>query len=347
MRHIELSLEGSNIHYEPGDALGIAPSNRATDVTALLEVLRFDPETPIAADSQTISLRQALLEHYDIGLVTRTFVDRYAAAVSADSLSTLMQAGNQESLQRYLHGRHLIDVVREHPPTGLNAVTFTQMLRHLTPRLYSIASSQRASPDEVHLTVSLVEYRSLDLQRRGVVSGYLGDLTSEDATAPVYLHRNPNFRLPAERERPVIMIGPGTGVAPFRGFIADREAGGARGRNWLFFGDRSFSADFLYQAEWLEWRKRGVLHRIDVAFSRDSQQKIYVQHRMREHGRELFKWLEDGASLYVCGDAQRMAPDVHQALLAIIGEHGNQTPEQAAEYLVQLQRERRYQRDVY
>lgn len=347
VRHIELSLEGSSIHYEPGDAIGIAPSNRATDVTALLEVLRFDPETPIAADSQTVSLRQALLEHYDIGLVTRTFVDRYAAAVSADSLAALVQAGSQDSLQRYLHGRHLIDLVREYPPAGLNAVAFAQLLRHLAPRLYSIASSQRATPDEVHLTVSLVEYRSLDLERRGVVSGYLADLTSEDATAPVYLHRNPNFRLPAERERPVIMIGPGTGVAPFRSFIAEREASGARGRNWLFFGDRSFSADFLYQAEWLQWRKRGVLHRIDVAFSRDSQQKIYVQHRMREHGRELFRWLEDGASLYVCGDAQRMAPDVHEALLAIIGEHGDQTAEQAAEYLVQLQRERRYQRDVY
>jgi sulfite reductase (NADPH) flavoprotein alpha-component len=163
----------------------------------------------------------------------------------------------------------------------------------------------------------------------------------------VYLHRNPNFRLPAERERPVIMIGPGTGIAPFRGFVAEREASGAKGRNWLFFGDRSFSADFLYQTDWLDWRKRGVLQRIDVAFSRDSAQKVYVQQRMLEHGRELFAWLQDGASVYVCGDAQRMAPDVHQSLLAIIGEHGNQSPEQAAEYLVELQRERRYQRDVY
>lgn len=348
VRHIELSLEGSNIHYEPGDAIGIAAVNHATDVTALLEVLRFDPETPIVTDSQTVSLRKALIEHYDIGLVTRSFVDRYATAVSADSLAALLRPGNEENLHRYLHGRHLIDVVRECPPTSLDAVGFTQLLRHLTPRLYSIASSQRATPDEVHLTVSLVEYRSLDLERRGVVSGYLGDLSADDATtAPVYLHRNPNFRLPAERERPVIMIGPGTGIAPFRGFIAEREASGAKGRNWLFFGDRSFNADFLYQTDWLDWRKRGVLQRIDVAFSRDSAQKVYVQQRMLEHGRELFAWLQDGASLYVCGDAQRMAPDVHQALLGIIGEHGNQPPEQAAEYLVELQRERRYQRDVY
>lgn len=362
VRHIELSLAGSNIHYEPGDAIGIAPVNRVTEVTALLEVLRFDPETPVVADSQTMPLRQALLEHYDIGLVTRAFLDRYASTISAGSLAELLQSGDQESLRKYLQGRHLIDVVRKHPPTALDAVAFTQLLRHLTPRLYSIASSQRATPDEVHLTVSLVEYRSLDLERRGVVSGYLADLTvadlamadltvtdltAEDAMAPVYLHRNPNFRLPAERERSVIMIGPGTGVAPFRGFIADREASGAKGRNWLFFGDRSFSADFLYQSEWLDWRKRGVLQRIDVAFSRDSAEKIYVQQRMREHGSELFAWLEDGASLYVCGDAQRMAPDVHQALLGIIEQHGNQSPEQAAEYLVQLQRERRYQRDVY
>lgn len=347
VRHIELSLEGSNIHYEPGDAIGVAPFNRADDVAALLQALKFDPETPIVADSQTTSLRKALLEHYDIGLITRAFIDRYATAVSAESLRSLLRPGNEKNLQSYLYGRHLIDVVREFPPTALDAVAFAQLLRNLAPRLYSIASSQRLTPDEVHLTVSRVEYQSLDLQRHGVVSGYLGDLTAEDATAPVYLHRNPNFRLPAERERPVIMIGPGTGVAPFRSFIAEREASGARGRNWLFFGDRSFSADFLYQSEWLDWRKRGVLHRIDVAFSRDCAEKIYVQQRMREHGRELFAWLQDGACLYVCGDAQRMAPDVHQALLEIIGQHGNHSPEQAAEYLVELQRERRYQRDVY
>jgi sulfite reductase (NADPH) flavoprotein alpha-component len=203
------------------------------------------------------------------------------------------------------------------------------------------------TPDEAHLTVGLVEYESLGRRRRGVVSGTLAALP-EDASAPIYLHRNTAFRLPADPAADVVMIGAGTGVAPFRAFLADREAAGAKGRHWLFFGDRSFELDFLYQAEWLDWRKRGLLTRLDVAFSRDQAHKVYVQHRLAEHGAELWAWLEQGAHLYVCGDAARMAPDVEHALLDVIRRHGGRgSDDEARDYLLQLQRSRRYQRDVY
>jgi sulfite reductase (NADPH) flavoprotein alpha-component len=194
--------------------------------------------------------------------------------------------------------------------------------------------------------VRLVAYESLGRSRRGVVSSALAELTGEAATAAVYPHRNPAFRLPDDPDAPIIMVGPGTGVAPFRAFLADREAVGARGRNWLFFGDRSFRHDFLYQTEWLAWRKKGLL-RLDVAFSRDTDRKIYVQHRLQEHGAEIYSWLENGAHLYVCGDAQHMAPDVERTLLGMIEQHGARSRELAAEYLLELQRSRRYQKDVY
>lgn len=348
VRHIELALEGSNIRYEPGDALGVVPRNDAAEVDALLGALRFDAEAPVVADARSVSLREALLERLDIGLLTTGVIERYAAATASEALAGLLRPERHEELQRYLHGRHLIDLVSEQPPDGLDATAFMSLLRPLAPRLYSIASSQRATPDEAHLTVSLVAYESLGRRRRGVVSGALAGLgTEEGSTAPVYLHRNPNFRLPADPEAALVMIGPGTGVAPFRGFLAEREALGARGRNWLFFGDRCFESDFLYQVDWLEWRKRGLLSRIDVAFSRDQAEKVYVQQRLRERGAELWSWLEEGAHLYVCGDATHMAPDVHAALLDVARRHGGRSEEEAEEYLLGLQRERRYQRDVY
>ncbi len=346
VRHIELSLEGSNIHYEPGDSIGIVPHNREEDVDALIGRLGFDADSPVQGDSQTIvPLRQALLERFEIGTVTRPFLKRYADAVHSADIASIASAADSE-LARYSRGRHIIDLVGEHAPSGLDAAAFARLLPPLAPRLYSIASSQHATPDEVHLTVSVVQYESFGRPRWGVVSGALASLTSEDATLPVYLQRNPAFRLP-EPHTPIIMIGPGTGVAPFRAFLLEREQAGASGLNWLFFGDRSFEWDFLYQTEWLDWRKRGLLTRMDVAFSRDQDRKIYVQQRMFERGAEIWGWLEDGAYLYVCGDAQHMAPDVHAALLEIIAAHGARSPDDAAEYVLQLQQERRYQRDVY
>lgn len=342
VRHIELSIEGSGIHYEPGDALGVVPRNRSADVDELLAATGFDAEAPIEVGGQQVALRDALTDHFDIGLLTARTVERYAAALDLGAIASL----DESQLQQYLRGRHLIDLVVDHPPRALDAAAFAGLLRPLAPRLYSIASSPHASPEEIHLTVSVVEYESHGRSRRGVVSAALADLDM-DALVQVYPHRNPAFRLPADSSVPIVMIGPGTGVAPFRAFLAEREALEARGRNWLFFGDRQFHNDFLYQAEWLAWRKRGLLTRLDVAFSRDAVQKTYVQHRMREQGADLYAWMEGGAHIYVCGDAAAMAPDVEQALLETIVRHGGRSDEQAREYLQQLQRERRYQKDVY
>jgi sulfite reductase (NADPH) flavoprotein alpha-component len=333
VRHIELSLAGSGIRYEPGDAIGVVPRNDGERVQELLDALPYAPDAVVEFDSGAMPLNRALQERLDIGLVDRAFMDRYGAAVNA-------------RLDKWVEGSEVVDVVREHPPRGLDATGFAKLLRPLAQRLYSIASSLNATPDEAHLTVGVIEYQARGGQRRGVVSGLLAALTDEGASVPIYLHRNGGFRLPAA-DAPIIMIGPGTGIAPFRAFVAERAATGARGRNWLFFGDRCFETDFLYQTDWLDWRKQGVLTRIDVAFSRDQDQKIYVQDRLRENGAEVWKWLNDGAHVYVCGDAQRMAPDVHAALMDIVRRHGSHSEEQAVEYLAQLQRDRRYQRDVY
>ena len=344
VRHVELSLDGSHIRYEPGDAIGVVPKNRGDAADELLAASRFDPEASVRADSQTIGLRQALIDCFEIGPVTAAFMQRYAAAIG----SPLPQTGESpDAMRRYLYGRHLVDVVREFPPAALSPADFAQLLRPLAPRLYSIASSQRTASDEAHLTVSVVEYQSFNAQRQGVVSSHLAGLEIEGAGVPIYLHRNGGFRLPTDPRTPIVMVGPGTGVAPFRAFLAEREAVGAAGRNWLFFGDRNFESDFLYQSEWLDARKRGALTRIDAAFSRDQHEKIYVQDRLRENGAELWSWLQDGAHLYLCGDAEYMAPDVHAALLEIARVHGALTDEQAVEYMAAMLSARRYQKDVY
>jgi len=348
VRHIELALEGSNIHYEPGDSIGIVPRNSEQEVDALLEQLPFAADSAVPGDPQaTLPLRQALTERFEIGPVTRPFLKRYAEAVRSAELAAVAAASDEE-IARFMRGRHVVDVVGAHPPLGLDAAGFARLLPPLAPRLYSIASSQRANPDEVHLTVSIVEYESFGRAHRGVVSGALAELSTEEAVLPVYLHRNPAFRLPTDPQTPIVMIGPGTGVAPFRAFLAERAHCGAGGRNWLFFGDRSFEHDFLYQIEWLDLRKQGVLTRMDVAFSRDQDAKVYVQHRMQERGAELWRWIDaEGAYVYVCGDAQHMAPDVHAALLNIVMERGGLDAEAAAEFVLGLQQQRRYQRDVY
>jgi sulfite reductase (NADPH) flavoprotein alpha-component len=348
VRHIELALEGSNIHYEPGDSIGIVPRNCAQEVDALLEQLPFAAESAVPGDAHTtLPLRQALIERFEIGPVTRPFLKRYAEAIRSSALAAVAAASDEE-IGRFMRGRHVADVMRAHAPIGLDAAGFARLLPPLAPRLYSIASSQQATPDEVHLTVSIVEYESFGRAHRGVVSGSLADLASEDAVLPIYLHRNPAFRLPADPQTPIVMIGPGTGVAPFRAFLAERAESGAGGRNWLFFGDRSFEHDFLYQAEWLDLRRRGLLTRMNVAFSRDQDAKVYVQHRMLEHGAELWRWIEEeGAYVYVCGDAHHMAPDVHTALLNVAAEHGGLNEDAAAEFILELQQQRRYQRDVY
>lgn len=344
VRHLELSLEGSGISYEPGDALGIVPRNHEPEVDALISLLGFDAEAPVPAGDTTTSLRSALLHHFEIGTLTASFLRRHAEATGHATLRKLVE--DRSALHQYLRGRDVRDAVADFPPADLDPAAFTRLLSPLAPRLYSIASSPRATPDEVHLTVGVIRHHSSGRQRQGVVSGAI-PMLPEDADLPVYLHRNEGFRLPRDPSTPILMVGAGTGVAPFRGFMAEREATGARGPNWLVFGDRSFEHDFLYQAEWLAWRRSGLLHRIDVAFSRDQPEKVYVQHRLHEHGGEIWRWLQEGAHLYLCGDASRMAVDVETTLREVFARHGGLDAEAAADHLRLLQRERRYQRDVY
>ena len=344
VRHVELSLEHSGIQYEPGDALGIVPANPEAEVDALLALLGHAPEAPVEVGDSAVSLRTALLRHCEIGTLTPSMLRRYAEATGHAELQRI--TADKTLLQEFSWGRDLRDLVTQYPQRDLDAAAFARLLSPLAPRLYSIASSQRTAPDEVHLTIGVVTYQTHGRVRHGVVSGTVASL-AEDADLPVYLHRNEGFRLPGDPATPIVMIGAGTGAAPYRAFLADREATGATGRNWLFFGDRSFEFDFLYQSEWLAWRRSGLLSRLDVAFSRDQAEKVYVQHRLREQASELWRWLQEGAHLYICGDATHMAPDVEAALLDIATRQGGFDADGARDYLRQLQRERRYQKDVY
>ncbi|MCO6439496.1 MAG: assimilatory sulfite reductase (NADPH) flavoprotein subunit [Nitrococcus mobilis] len=346
-RHLELSIEDSGLTFEPGDSLGVVAQNNPVYVERLIETLGLQPDTAVVAGDGRAPLHEALTQRYEITTITRPFLERYAALAESSALQALLREEAKADLRQYVHGRHILDVIQDYPVKGLTAENFVGTLRKLPPRLYSIASSHRVAPDEVHLTVAAVRYHSHGLDREGVASTFLADRVAEGETVPVYVDRNPNFRLPTDPQTPIIMVGPGTGVAPFRAFLAEREEVGATGRNWLFFGDRNFLSDFLYQVEWLNWRKRGLLTRIDVAFSRDQAEKVYVQHRMRENARELYAWLEEGANFYVCGDGEGMAHDVHQALLDIVREQGGLSKDQALDYVRRLQKEKRYQKDVY
>ncbi len=344
-RHIELAVPG--LSYQPGDALGVLARNDPTLVEALLAVLNLPATAPVKAGDGTLLLADALGHHYEITTLTRPFLAAYGALADSGKLAGLLAAGSEDALRAYLHGRQIIDVVQEFPVPGLTAEQFVVLLRRLPPRLYSLASSLAACPDEAHITVAAVRYESLGVQRLGVASTWLADRVKPGDTVPVFIEHNDNFRLPANPDTPLVMIGPGTGVAPFRAFLQEREASGAGGRNWLFFGDRHFHTDFLYQTEWQAWHKGGLLTRLDVAFSRDQAQKVYVQQRLRERAAEVYAWLQDGAHVYVCGDATAMAVDVHAALRDIVAAEGKLDADAAEEYLRELSRNRRYQRDIY
>jgi len=344
-RHIELSLEDSGLQWEPGDSLAVLPQNDPRDVEDLIVALGLEGEDPVTAARGDVSLREALTRDYEITTLTRPFLERWAGHADSDDLRRLLAQDRRDELRAWMRGRQVIDVVQGWP-VALGAQEFIGQLRKLPPRLYSIASSHAANPDEVHLTVASVRYRAHGRERAGVASTWLADRVGDETAVPVYIDPNRNFRLPAD-DVPIIMIGPGTGVAPFRAFVEERETRGAPGSNWLIFGEQRFDSDFLYQREWLRWRETGVLDRIDVAFSRDQASKVYVQHRVRERGRDIYRWLDDGAHVYVCGDAERMAPDVHQALIDVIAREGSVSADDASAWLGQLQKEKRYQRDVY
>ncbi len=345
-RHVEFSLADSGLTYEPGDALGVLPLNDAAVVDAVLTETGLAGDAPVAGKDGQTSLVEALTSGYEIAAATPRFLESWAKLSGADELQRLTRPESAVERNTFLHTHHVIDIVRRFPVPGVSAADFMGGLRPLQPRLYSIASSQAAAPDEAHLTVSTVRYDLHGLARTGVASGHLASRAEPDATLPVYVQSNPHFRLPGD-DVPVIMVGAGTGVAPYRAFLQEREARGAIGKAWLFFGERNFRSDFLYQVEWQEYLKSGLLTRMDVAFSRDRADKTYVQHKMKERAADLYAWLEDGAHLYVCGDAASMAPDVHATLLAAVQEHGHLGPDAAEEYLRTLQRDHRYQRDVY
>lgn len=345
-RHFELSLEGSGFDYRPGDVLGVVPQNDPALVATLLERLSLGGDAEVAVKKETTSLAEALTSHFEITAATPRFLESWGEVSGADELRSLAGPDRAKERTAFLQQHHVLDIVDRFPVPGVEAEAFIAGLRPLQPRLYSIASSLEAAPDEVHLTVSTVRYSLHDRERTGVASGYLAGLTDDEATVPVYVQSNEHFHLPDD-DTPIIMIGAGTGVAPYRSFMQEREARGAEGGSWLFFGERNFRSDFLYQVEWQDLLKTGVLSRIDLAFSRDGEDKVYVQDRLRERGRDLYSWLEDGAWLYVCGDAAQMAPDVHSALVGLISEHGGFDQDGAEEYLAEMRRDRRYRLDVY
>jgi sulfite reductase (NADPH) flavoprotein alpha-component len=336
--HIEFDIDGSPVRHLPGDALGVVVQNDPALVAELLEPLGLGSDTALAA---------ALGSGYEITALTPGFIEAYARAGEIGTLAELCAAKDRSALRGFMANRQIVDVVREYPVKGLSAQTLKDMLRKLEPRLYSIASSAEAAPGEIHVTVAEVQFRSRFGPRFGVGSGQLCRRIEPGTALQVYVQRNEQFRLPEDPATPVIMIGAGTGVAPYRAFMQEREVQGTAGRAWLIFGERRFRTDFLYQAEWQQYLKDGLLTRMDIAFSRDQRDKVYVQHRLRERGRELFAWLEEGACVYVCGDAQAMAPDVHAALIDVVAEHGALDAESAREYLNELTLERRYRRDVY
>jgi sulfite reductase (NADPH) flavoprotein alpha-component len=345
-RHIELSLAGSGLTFEPGDALGLLPRNDAALVESMLGELSLSADAALIVKQQSTTLGAALSSFYEIATATPRFIDHWATLSGATALEKLRGDEGQEARTAFLRGHHVIDIVRRFPVAGVDARTLVAGLRPLQPRLYSIASSLAAMPEEAHLTVSTVRYELNGEARAGIASGYLADHGAPDTTLPVYIQSNPHFRL-ADDETPMLMIGAGTGVAPYRAFLQEREARGARGKSWLVFGDRNFRSDFLYQTEWQEFLKNGVLSRMNVAFSRDGATKTYVQDRLREQAKDVYAWLEDGARIYVCGDAARLAPDVRAGLAAIVQQERVCDADAADDYLRALERDRRYQTDVY
>jgi len=345
-RHLELSIAGSGLDYLPGDALGVVPRNDPELVAELLQLFGWSGSETVEGRGGQSGIVHALTSDYEITALTPRFIELWAT-LSKDSRLSALAGGSRAELTAFMAGNGVIDIVKSSPVPGLAPQDFLKGLRALQPRLYSIASSAELVGEEVHFCVAPVRFRLHDSERHGVASRYLTEALAVGDTTPIYIQRNDNFRLPDDPATPIIMVGAGTGVAPYRAFMQHREALGVGGRSWLFFGERNFLNDFLYQVEWQEWHRSGSLTRIDLAFSRDQQEKIYVQHRIREQARELFNWLEDGAHLYICGDAEQMAHDVHAALLSVIAGEACRGQEAAEEYLREMQATGRYQKDVY
>ncbi|MGE7765919.1 assimilatory sulfite reductase (NADPH) flavoprotein subunit [Peribacillus sp. NPDC096540] len=347
--HLELSLEGSGLTFEPGDSLGIYPQNDSVLVDLLLKELNRDPEEIVKVNKQgdLRTLRESLITDFEITVLTKSLLEQAAQLSGNEDLKALLSPGNEEKLKEYREGRDLLDFVRDFGSWGESAQEFVSILRKMPARLYSIANSLSAYPDEVHLTIGAVRYDSHGRERKGVCSILCAERLQPGDLLPVYIQHNQNFKQPKNPDTPIIMVGPGTGIAPFRSFIQEREEMNAKGKTWLFFGDQHFVTDFLYQTEWQKWLKTGVLSKMDVAFSRDTDEKVYVQNRMQEHSRELYEWLQEGAAVYICGDKKNMAHDVHNTLIEIIEKEGQMSNADAQAYIDDMQQNKRYQRDVY
>lgn len=346
--HYELSLDGSGLSYEPGDALAVVPVNAPDLVEGILKAAKLSGSESVEVKGVGSKvLADALREDLDITALSRAVLTKLQAVSGSEKLAALLSDEAKDQLKDYQWGRWIVDAINDFASSGLAAADLVSIFRKLPPRLYSIASSPLAHPGEVHLTVASVRYHAHGNHRKGVASTYLADLVEKGAQVPVYTHQNKNFRLPASSDTPVIMVGPGTGVAPFRAFVEHRGAIGKPGKNWLFFGDQRYTYDFLYQTEWQEHLKDGFLSKLDVAFSRDQPEKVYVQNRMLDRSKELYAWLQEGAHFYVCGDASRMATDVHEALISVVEKEGGFARDVAEAYVEDLKKAKRYQRDVY
>ncbi len=347
-RHIELALGDSGLTYLPGDSAGIQPTNTCQAVEEVLRRLSYTGDEPVTDFyGKPTDVRTALTSWLMLGKLSGSTVRAWAAHTGHADLTALLQAGNKEKLDAYLWGREFIDLLEHCPATLNDPQQLFKLLPRLAPRLYSIASSQALYPGAVHLSVRVVRYDSLGRTRLGVCSGLLGERAPKGSTLPLFIHSNNLFRLPADPDVPVIMVGPGTGVAPFRAYLQHKQAGCGRWPMWLFFGDQRAAQDYLYREELEAWHQNGLLNRLDTAFSRDQAFKIYVQDRIRENSAEIWRWLDQGAYFYVCGDSKRMAPDVETALLQSIATHSGRGPEYANEYLAAMKKQKRYLRDVY
>ena len=344
-RHLELSLEGSGLTYEPGDSLGVIPENDENLVTALLLSLGFDGSEQVTLKDGDFALVDALQKKLEITVLSKPLLQKFAAFTDNPEFAALL--ADEAKVKEYIYGRDLLDVVQTFGPFTWTAQQLVEQLRKIPVRLYSIASSQKANEDEVHLTIGKVFYEVDGRERLGVASGQVAERLEIGQTIPVYVHKNPNFRLPENPQTPIIMIGAGTGIAPYRSFLEERAEEGVDGKSWLFFGDQHFVTDFLYQTELQGYLADGTLTNLSVAFSRDTEHKIYVQHRLLENADELYNWIEEGAVIYICGDEKRMAHDVDATLRQIIAQKSGKSVEEAAAYLDELKQQKRYQRDVY
>ncbi|MDR3653277.1 MAG: assimilatory sulfite reductase (NADPH) flavoprotein subunit [Paludibacter sp.] len=342
--HVELSLENSGITYEPGDSLGVFATNPPELVESLIKTVNLSPTDKVISEQGDITLSDTLFKNYELTHITPDVLNRYAKLTDNNKIKEILQS--PDSVKDFIYGKDLVDLFTQFPEE-LSPDQFVSILRPVQPRLYSISSSPQTYPNEVHLTVGVVKYKNGDRNKTGLCSVFLSDRTEENETAPVFIEKNHNFRLPQNHETPIIMVGAGTGVAPYRAFLQHREQVEKRGKSWLIFGNRHSESEFLYQLEWQRHLRESSLTRMDVAFSRDNSEKVYVQNHIKEQGKLLFDWLENGAHFYVCGDMKRMAHDVHNTLVNVVSKHGGLKQQAAEEYVFNLQQQHRYQTDVY